>query len=78
MCFIDYQKAFNTVRHADLLEILDRLDIGTKDLRVIRNLYYEQAAAVRVEDELTDWVKIKRGVNKDAVCHQFCFGFMEG
>ena len=73
MCFIDYQKAFDTVRHADLLKILNRLDIGKKDLRVIRNLYYEQTAAVRVEDELTDWVNIKRGVRQGCVMSPVLF-----
>ena len=61
MCLIDYQKAFDTVKHADLLAILSRLDIGRKDLRIVRNLYYEQTSAVRVEDELTEYVDIKRG-----------------
>ena len=40
MCFIDYKKSFDTIKHVDLLTILNRLDIGRKDLRIIRNLYY--------------------------------------
>ena len=67
MCFIDYQMVFDTVGHADLMEILNRMNIGKKYLRVIRNLYYEQTAAVRVEDELTDWVNIGGGVRRGSV-----------
>ena len=70
MCFIDYQKAFHTIKHVDLLTILIRLDIGRKDLRIIRNLYYKQNAAVRVDNELMDYVKIRRGVRQGCVCHQ--------
>ena len=75
MCFIDYRKAFDTVRHADLLAMLSRLDIGKKDLRIIRNLYYDQTAAVRVEDELTGWVNIKRGVRQGCVMSPVLFSF---
>ena len=73
MCFIDYQKAFDTVKHADLLAILSRLDIGRKDLRIVRNLYYEQTSAVRVEDELTEYVDIKRGVRQGCVMSPVLF-----
>ena len=49
LCFIDYSKAFDKVRHEKLFAILDKLDIDGKTLRWIRNLYWEQTAAVRVE-----------------------------
>ena len=48
LCFIDYSKAFDKVRHEKLFNILEHLDIDGKDLRVIRNLYWDQSAAVRV------------------------------
>ena len=67
MCSIEHQKAIDTVRHANLMEMLNRLDIGKKYLRVIRNLYYKQTAAVTVEDELTDLVNIKRDVRQGCV-----------
>ena len=41
LCFIDYSKAFDKVRHEELLEMLQELDINGKDLRLIRNLYWE-------------------------------------
>ena len=67
LCFIDYQKAFDTVRHEELLRMLERLGVDEKDLRLIKNLYYQQKAAVRVGDELTDTVDIKRGVRQGCV-----------
>ena len=45
LCFIDYSKAFDKVRHEKLFNILEHLDIDGKDLRVIRNLYWDQSAA---------------------------------
>ena len=52
---------------------MNSLDIGKKDLRVIRNKFYEQTSAVRVEDELTDWVNIKRGVRQGCVMSPVLF-----
>ena len=37
--FIDYRKAFDKVKHKDLLKMLQDVGIDNKDLRVIRNLY---------------------------------------
>ena len=39
LCFIDYSKAFDKVKHFDLFDILFRHNCDGKDLRVIRNLY---------------------------------------
>ena len=35
LCFIDYSKAFDKVKHEELLVMLRKLDIDGKDLRVI-------------------------------------------
>jgi len=67
LCFIDYQKAFDRVKHAELLKMLRNINIDLKDLRVIRNLYQQQKAAVRLSGETTDWFKIERGVRQGCV-----------
>ena len=41
LCFINYSKAFDKVKHEKLFEMLENLDIHGKDLRVIRNLYWD-------------------------------------
>ena len=61
ICFIDYSKAFDKVKHEKLFEMLNQLDIDGKDLRVLRNLYWDQTAAVRVDGELSEYTNIKRG-----------------
>ena len=55
LCFIDYSKAFDKVRLEKLFNILEHLDIDGKDLRVIRNLYWDQSAAVRIGGELSEY-----------------------
>ena len=67
ICFIDYFKAFDKVKHEKLFEMLNQLDIDGKDLRVLRNLYWDQTAAVRVGGELSEYTNIKRGVRQGCV-----------
>ncbi|GFO22355.1 LINE-1 reverse transcriptase [Plakobranchus ocellatus] len=64
LCFIDYFKAFDKVGHAELFRMLETLDIDGKDLRVIRNLYWNQIASVRIEGEHSDVKPIKRGMRQ--------------
>ena len=52
LCFIDYTKAFDTVKHGELFNILCDLNLDGNDLRIIRNLYWNQTAAVRVGDDM--------------------------
>ena len=67
LCFIDYSKAFDKVRHEDLFNILSGLNIDAKDMRILTNLYWEQSAAIRIEDEISDYRPIKRGVRQGCV-----------
>ena len=67
LCFIDYSKAFDKVEHEALLKLLQQLDIDSKDLRLLRNLYCEQTAGVRIRNEVRQYTKIKRGVRQGCV-----------
>ena len=67
VCFIDYEKAFDKVRHEHLLRMLNNLGIDGKDLRLISNLYWKQKAAVRISDIETEWQNIERGVRQGCV-----------
>ena len=64
--FIDY-KAFGRVDHSKLMEPLDLINTDDKDTRIIQELYYEQIAAVRVRNEITEWTKIETGVRQRCV-----------
>ncbi|KAK3773584.1 hypothetical protein RRG08_022293 [Elysia crispata] len=67
VCFIDYTKAFDRVRHEEIITILQQLNIDGKDLRIIKTIYWEQKAAVRVEEERSNFQNIKRGVRQGCV-----------
>ena len=63
MYFIDYTKAFDRVQHDELLKMLMNLDLYEKDIHVIQNLYWDQSACIRIENEMSEYTKIKRGVH---------------
>ncbi|XP_019391727.1 PREDICTED: connector enhancer of kinase suppressor of ras 2-like [Crocodylus porosus] len=58
LCFIDYTKAFDRVKHEELMKILEELDIDGNDLRILRNLCWDQTAAVKIENELSEFIQI--------------------
>ncbi|CAK1603571.1 unnamed protein product [Parnassius mnemosyne] len=67
LCFIDYEKAFDRVLHDSLIAILQNIGLDGKDIRIILNLYWNQRATVRVDNEETAHIEIKRGVQQGCI-----------
>lgn len=61
ICFVDYEKAFDRICWKKLFNALERLGVDWKDRRLIRNLYMEQAAVIRIDGELSEPGIIGRG-----------------
>ena len=72
-CFIDYAKAFDRVKHSEMVEALARTGIDGKDIRIITELYWNQKAAIRVGQELSEPAAIKRGVRQGCVLSPYLF-----
>ena len=66
-CFIDYSKAFDRVHHSELINCLEKIGIDGRDIRVIANLYWHQKAAIRIQNELSPFTPIERGVRQGCV-----------
>ena len=60
--FIDYSKAFDTVKHKPLIELQQSLDIDPQDVKLLANLYWNQQATVRHNGEISESISIKQGV----------------
>ena len=67
LCFIDYTKAFDRVRHDELVRQLTQLKVDGKDLRIIKNMYWEQRACMKVSNDFSSFEKIQRGVRQGCV-----------
>ena len=59
VCFIDYSKAFDAVKHKWLVNLLQSLDVDQAELRLLISLYWNQTAAVRCDDDISAWTSIK-------------------
>ena len=73
LCFIDYTKAFDKVNHEELIHILEHLNIDGKDLRIIKNLYWQQTAAIKVGNEIGPYQQITTGVRQGCVLSPHLF-----
>lgn len=80
ICFIDFSKAFDNVRHDKLIQILKTSNIDEKDIRVITNLYWEQRATVKLDNaNVSEEMKICRGVRQGCVLSPTLFNlYSEG
>src|SRR5437899_9715171 len=47
--------------------MLQDLDLDGKDIRLVRNLYWDQSAVIRYQNELGNFASIKRGVRQGCV-----------
>ena len=54
ICFIDYTKAFDRVKHSKIIECPSEIGIDDKDLQIITKMYWEQTAVVRTEHGITE------------------------
>ena len=71
-----YKKAFDKVRHGELLNLLQVIQVDDKDLRILRSVYVHQRAAVRLPKGLTNWVEIKRGVHQRCIAFPYLFNLL--
>ena len=66
-CFIDYAKAFDSVDHNKLWEILQEMGILDHLTCLLKNLYAGQEATVRTGHGTTDWFQIRKGVRQGCI-----------
>ena len=48
MCFVDFEKEFDSVKHDLLVETLRRFGVDGADITIITKLYWEQRVVVRL------------------------------
>ena len=72
-CFVDFEKAFDQIRHDKLMSILKSLNLDDRDVRIIANLYWNQSANIRIEGSLSESIQIKRGVRQGCILSPLLF-----
>ena len=66
-------KAFDAVRHEQLIDQLNTIDVGSHDVQLLENLYWKQKAAVRHNGEISESMNIKQGVRQGCVLSPHLF-----
>ena len=64
VCFVDYEKAFDRVNWSKMMEILQQVGVDWRDRNLIRNLYLNQSAMVRIDGENSGPGNIGRSVRQ--------------
>ena len=73
ICFIDYTKAFDKVKHHMMIECLTELGIPNKDLQIITEQYWEQRAVIQTGKSIIAEFEIKKGVRQGCVLSPMLF-----
>ena len=72
-CYIDYQKAFDSIWREGLWQVMSHLGYEGKIIRLLKALYKDTFSAVRVDGELTDWFRTLVGVLQGCVLSPLLF-----
>ena len=73
LCFVDYRKAFDGVKHDKLAKVMEKAGIPVLERRLFINLYWRQHAAVRWDGEIGREVVVERGVRQGCVISPLLF-----
>ena len=53
VCFVDFSKAFDNGKHEKFLQLQKSTDLDLKEIRVVANLYWNQSAKIKINDNLS-------------------------
>ena len=58
ICFIDYSKAFDSVKHETIIKSLENINIDENNIAVISRLYWNQQTKIRTSCGISEPAKI--------------------
>ena len=67
ICFTDYAEVYDCVDHNKLWKILQEMGIPDHLTYLLRNLYVDKEATVRIRHGTTDRFKIGKGVSQSCL-----------
>ena len=73
VCFVDFRKAFDTVKRDKLWEVLNRHGISDKMLEMLKAIYRKVTAVVRYGSELTGEIDCPLGVRQGCLLSPLLF-----
>jgi len=76
MCFVDFEKAFDTVSHKKLWKTLEDMGFARHLVQLIRSLYESQKSNVRLGSSRSDWFAVLRGLRQGCNLSPYLFSIM--
>ena len=76
MCFIDFQKAFDSVQHEKLWWAMLDMGFPPQLVQLLSSLYKNQKACVRIAGVLSDWFSIQKGVRQGCILSPYLFNIV--
>ena len=73
MCFIDFEKAFDSVHQETLWQLMKHYGIPEKLITIVKRMYDNNESAVITSSGNTEWFKIKSGVKQGCNMSGFLF-----
>lgn len=73
LCFVDYEKGFDEVKHNKLKECLPEKNLDSCDINIIYEVYWNQNAFVSTEVGNTKIINIETGVRQGCILSTLLF-----
>uniref|UniRef100_A0A8D8WJF1 Craniofacial development protein 2 n=1 Tax=Cacopsylla melanoneura TaxID=428564 RepID=A0A8D8WJF1_9HEMI len=73
LAFVDFEKAFDNLKHENLRDIIEEIDIPKAELRLIENLYWNQRGKVRTKFGDSESFNIEKGVRQGCLISPILF-----
>jgi len=75
--FVDYEKAFDRMYWKKMMEILNNIGVDWNDRRLIKELYMNKKARVRINNILSEECEIGEEIDQDADYQHYCILYDE-
>ena len=76
LCFIDFEKAFDTVSHKKLWRAMLDMGFAPHLVTLIKSLYTAQRSNVRVHGQTSDWFTVLKGVRQGCLLSPYLFNIL--
>ena len=76
VCFVDFKKAFDTVKRDKLWEVLDRQGVSGKMINSIRAMYNRVKAVVRYGSKMSEEINCPMGVRQGCLLSPLLFSLL--
>jgi len=76
LCFVDFEKAFDTVNHTKLWKTLEEMGFAKHLVTLIRSLYENQRSNVRLGSSRSEWFAILKGLRQGCNLSPYLFNIL--